>query len=259
LKVVITNLPENHFEELEAGKYRMGQDPATLQVVEPQVEEKVTDLLPSAAEVGYVEKESYPDLGFGIGLSTYSPDFSGLSSAFTAIEDKYRKQGYTIQHHDSNFDVSPLLWNIKIRFSYAFALLLETGKSLRNDVEFKAVSASLLYHFQPFEKAWFRPYVGAGISSYHFSVERKYGPPDRISPVDSIGSYRYLDVITSEGGNIGLMVMGGIELATLGEFGLSIYGNYSLIPAIETTTTGSEKATVKFSGFVAGVRITIYF
>jgi opacity protein-like surface antigen len=254
----------DHFEDLEKGTYQMGQQPATLKVVDRQgqVVEQQPDLLPFAARAGEFEPESYPEWGFVVGLSTYSPDFSGLNAAFGAIEDKYRNQGYSVAHHTVNFDPSPCLWfNVEIRLSRAFALLLEAGTTtFRGDIgsshndqpnyaSLKALSASVLYHFAPFETTWLRPYVGAGLGQYYFKVAQRY---------DNAAPSQYL-VISSEGGNTGFQAVAGVELSPRGAPSLSLYTKYLFIPTVETTTTAGVKANVDLSSMVAGAGISFYF
>jgi opacity protein-like surface antigen len=253
-----------HFEDLEKGIYHMGQQPATLGVADRQGQAVMQqpDLLPFAAHAGEFELESYPNWGFGIGLSTYSPDFSGLNAAFGAIEDKYRNQGYSVAHHTVNFDPSPCLWlNVKIRLSRTFALLLEAGTTtFRRDIgssvddqpdyaSFKALSASVLYHFRLSETTWLRPYVGAGLGQYYFKVAHRY---------ENVVPNQYL-VISSQGGNTGFQAVAGVELSPREGPSLSLYAKYLFIPTVETTTAAGVKANVDLSSIVGGAGISFYF
>ena len=255
----------DHFEDLEKGVYQMGQQPATLKVVEPQTRvgtkppELQSDILPFASKAEDFEAESSQLVGFAIGLSTYSPDFTGLRAAFRGIAEKYREQGYSVSDPSVDLNVSHLLWySTKIRLYKALALLLDVGKSIDGDVEVKAVSASLLYHFRPFDVPWFRPYLGAGVGSYHFSVSNNYGEGYPISPVSRGGTYTYLEAITSEGGNSGFTLDGGIELIPRGGPSLVLYANWLLVPSVETNSAEGEKANVKLSSIIAGARIIVY-
>ena len=94
----------DHFEELTKGQYKIGDKPATFRIIDDRGEEDIVsgeqkyrkdgpDLLPFAGKTDRLDRQSYPQLAIGISLSTYSPDFSGLSQALTAIEEKYREQG----------------------------------------------------------------------------------------------------------------------------------------------------------------------
>ncbi len=264
----------DHFEEIKSGKYQWqyytklqvvgGQDISWAEIMAKmpgarQEFVKVSDLLPFANNEAYIKQESFPQFGFGVDLSTYSSDFGELTPAFTAIENKYRQQGYTIDHYHHDFDLSPLLWyNLQIRFSIHLDLLLEAGTNLRNNdnSSFKAVSAVMLYCFKPVKKTLIRPYIGADLGSYHFKMEQKYGNP--ISRVYPDGSYSYLDVISATGGSTGVSTMAGIEFTIHRGLGLSFYGNYLLIPSVTTSSAAGDKITVKMSSLVAGVRIYLY-
>lgn len=278
----------NHFEELVKGKYQMGQNPGVLQVVggeeiaqDTTLEEvvrktisaelanpfpesttaasRLPDILPLAPYTGKFKRESYPNWGFGIGASTYSPDFSKLEPAYTAIENKYRNQGYPMGHFCPNSELMRIFWyHMKIRFSRNFALLLETGSSVGGgDAGLKAVSASMLYQFRFVKTDWFRPYAGAGVSHTRFNLRPKYG--NRISAYYGHGSYAYLDAVKSEGGKMGFTLTGGIEFYIQGAPSLSLYGNYFMVPAVETSTLDGGKASVNLSSIAAGARISIYF
>jgi opacity protein-like surface antigen len=244
----------DHFEDIQKGTYKMGQQPATLKVVERQgqVVKQEPDLLPFAAQAGEFETESYPDWGFGIGLSTYSPDFSGLNAAFASVEQKYRNQGYSVPLVTLGFHPSSCLWyNIKIRFSRSLGLLLEVGTANNGDTAhvLRAVSATGLYHFEAFKISWLRPYVGAGLGRYHFRVTQDY---KNVSPGRDL-------VVFVEGGNIGFHAVAGVELSPRGEPSLSLYAKYLFIPTVETTTTTGVKANVDLSSMVAGATISFYF
>ena len=248
----------DHFEGIEKGIYQMGQQPATLKLFEPRTQVATTppdlqpDLLPFAAQAGEFEPETYPDWGFGVGLSTYSPDFGGLNAAFAAIEHKYRNQGYSVPHVTLGFDASSCLWyNIKIRFSRSLGLLLEVGTAINGDTAhvFRAVSATGLYHFEVFKISWLRPYVGAGLGRYHLEVTQDY---------KNVGPSRDL-VVFVEGGNTGFHAVAGVELSPRGAPSLSLYAKYLFIPTVETTTTAGVKANVDLSSMVAGAGISFYF
>lgn len=269
----------NHFDDLIKGKYQMGQEPARLQVVDIEgnvlrtiSREKmaetpgsaagpyvVSDLLPFAAADARFNRERYPEVGFGIGFSTYSPDITNIEPAFSAIENKYRNRGYPMGHFQPDFDFSRLLWyHVNIRCSRTFSLLLEQGSSINSkETRFWTISASVLYRFQFVGKSWFRPFAGAGIGRYHFKIKQNYS--DRISEVGEWGSYTYLESITSEGGCIGYSITGGIELADPAGLSLSLYGNYLLVPVVEEDTPENGKASIKLGSIAAGARISLYF
>jgi opacity protein-like surface antigen len=256
----------DHFEDLEKGVYQMGQQPATLKVVEPQTRvgtkppELQSDILPFASKAEGLELESFPQVGFGVGLSSYSPDLSGVRDAFTAIEDKYRKQGYSITHHNESLDVGThFSYNLRIRLSQHFGLIVAAGKSTEGTVTTKIVSASGLYSFRFRDVSWLRPYIGLGICHSQFSTEVHYNSRDRISPVSSYGSYAYLDALSADGGNTGFALLGGVELAPQGSVAIEGYLSYLGIGKLQTTVDNTDQAAVNLSSLIAGARIMIYF
>jgi hypothetical protein len=271
----------DHFEDLQKGIYRMGQEPAALRVVGPQAEaitkppgqqletlkvvdrqgqvvEQQPDLLPFSLKTAEPPLEIFPQLGVGVGISSSSQDLGGIARAFNAIEEKYRKQGYTIIHKSLNLDPPSLLrYTLALRFSPSLTLLVDAGKSLETEVQLKTVSASALYYFGVFEQRWLRPFAGGGIVFSHFSFEKEYG--DRISPIQSRGVYNYLESISTEGGNTGFMLAAGVDLVPNYFSTFTVYLNYVAPSTTETTVSGIEPVSVKLAGLVAGARLSVYF
>jgi opacity protein-like surface antigen len=249
----------NHYEDFIAGNYRMGDDRTTLldlsgkNVAVDRILKNFhqwSDVLPFAAKGDDREIEEFPNWDFGVGLSSYSPDFSHLNGAYSAIESRYRRPGFPIAHDNPDFSIPALVWySIKIKFSFRSALLLETARNAGGDVGFTAVSASYLYYPDIFGKKWLRPYVGGGIGKYYFSGTVKHG-----EPVDS--SFQFLDEIKSEGGSNGIALLGGIELASPNGLALSISLNYLLAKDIETVLPEGVSAKVRLSSLVYGARLS---
>jgi hypothetical protein len=193
-----------------------------------------------------------------VGISSSSQDLGGIARAFNAIEEKYRKQGYTIIHKSLNLDPPSLLrYTLALRFSPSLTLLVDAGKSLETEVQLKTVSASALYYFGVFEQRWLRPFAGGGIVFSHFSFEKEYG--DRISPIQSRGVYNYLESISTEGGNTGFMLAAGVDLVPNYFSTFTVYLNYVAPSTTETTVSGIEPVSVKLAGLVAGARLSVYF
>jgi hypothetical protein len=254
----------NHYEAFVAGEYKMGDSRTTLRVIGGNeiTDDRIIhgkgqagkfswkDFLPFGSAADSLDNEEYPNWDFGVGLSSYSPDFSGLNGAYSAIESRYRRPGFPIARVNPDFSIPALVWySIKIKFSSRSALLLETARNAGGDVGFTAVSASYLYYPDIFEKKWLRPYVGGGIGKYYFSGTAKHG-----EPVDS--SYQFLDEIKSEGGSNGIALLGGIELGSPNGFALSISLNYLLVKDIEILLPEGVSATVRLSSLVYGTRFS---
>jgi opacity protein-like surface antigen len=208
------------------------------------------DVLPFGSATDSLDNDEYPTWDFGFGLSSYSPDFSHLNGAYSAIESRYRKPGFPIARVDPNFSIPALLWySIKIRFSFESALLLEAARNAGGDVGFTAVSATYLYYPDISEKSWLHPYVGGGVGRYYFSGTVKHG-----EPVDS--SFQFLDEIKSEGGSSGIALLGGFEFVPPEGFALSLSLKYLFLPDIETLLPEGVSAKVRLSSLVFGARIS---
>jgi hypothetical protein len=261
-------------------EYKTRRKPATPAIFEPEkltVSEKKegpvavgSDLLPFATESDTVQLESFPKVGFGVGLSSYSPDIGRLGSIVMAVEQKYRNQGYSIQSRRLTFNTSGFLtYSLKILVSRPVALLFEASSSTAEEgkpgnVTFKAVSGSILYHAQFSSLPWLRPYVGVGVARYRVSLGNNtaiYGTENRISPVNSNGSYTYLSSITITGNKAqtGVSFSAGIELAAGRTVALNLFGTYARIPDVQAVATEGERATLKLSSFQLGARAMLYF
>jgi hypothetical protein len=215
-----------------------------------------SDLLPFTEKAWALKttthRDAFPQLGFGIGVSTYAPDFSGLQRAFAAVEEKYRQQDSSITPHTRPFDASPLIWvSMQVRPSSALAGHLELGTSPEpRKVDVRVASGSLRYSMRPVTRAEVRPYVGVGLSRYHFVAEREY---------------RYGWVI-GHGSNVGMSLHGGLELARSGDRGSTRFATtlnfstaYAFIPPMETTTVAGERVKVRGGGLLVGAQMSFSF
>lgn len=273
----------DHYEDIVDGTYHFGDSPSKLVIIPgidssgatlpsppptvksvskpTEIEQKyplpASDILPLAVDPEVREKLWYPNLGFGVGITTLSVDLSGLNNAVAAVENKYKLQGYEIVTRSPEVDFGSLVWvHLKVRISYPIAFLVEAGSSTSGETStFHVVTASVLYHFKPLETSWFRPYIGVGIAAYRFSFDLQYGM--RISPVTDYGSFTTLDKIQVMGGRTAPLLRGGLEVGSPGVVGLEAYVLYAFIPAIETNTMEGVPASVRLGGFIAGARMTL--
>ena len=204
----------DHFEDMQEGKYHMGAQPSFLAsqldtagarffvegvLASPFDTSSALLLVPSgrwrdeelpfAGDAKKYFFDDFPDWGFGLGYSAYFADLSGITSALTKVESRYRNLGYEIQSNSLNTHVSPLrLLDLKIRFSSSFGALCEAGKAIGSDnVLMEWFSASFLYRFQTFKDARLFPFVGAGITVVYLSADQSYD--NRISSVDTLNQY----------------------------------------------------------------------
>ena len=273
-----------HYESLKDGSYHMGDQPPKLMVIEgsdssgvwipqhrpvpPSVvgiqdtgapAHALPDLLPFAGKSDRLHLNEYPNLGFGAGISTFSPDLSGLNKAVGAIQYKYEQQGYIVGSQSPELALGPLLWfHLIFRANYSFALLTEAGSTVsKDDATFYAVTASLLYYFKPLQESWFRPYAGVGFGTYRFSIALHYGA--RVSPTTDYGSYSTLDQIVLKGERAAPLVRAGLELSAPTTAAAEVFAVYTFLPALETVTSEGILASAKLGSLIFGVRITLTF
>jgi opacity protein-like surface antigen len=254
----------NHYEAFVVGEHKMGDSRTTLQVIggneiaddriiqgKGQTEKFLwRDVLPFASTEDGQDSEEYPNWDFGVGLSSYAPDFNQLNGAYSAIESRYRRPNFPIARVDPDFRIPALVWySIKVGFSFRSALLLETARNVGGDVGFTAVSASYLYYPDFFERKSVRPYVGGGIGKYYFSGTVRHGEPIDLNS-------QFLDEIKSEGGSTGIALLGGCEFVPAQGFALSISLNYLFIPDIEALLPEGVSAKVRLSSLVYGARLS---
>src|SRR6185295_18674077 len=79
----------------------------------------------------------------GFGASMLSPDFTALDQAYTNIEDKYRRQGYSISGHSKVAAGEMVTLMMRVRPTPRFALQFEAGRSFDTEkLECRTISAS---------------------------------------------------------------------------------------------------------------------
>ncbi|MBI5022337.1 MAG: hypothetical protein HZB59_12955 [Ignavibacteriales bacterium] len=288
---LITTISEkiDHYDQLKDGSYKIGDSDAkmiyiktdnriSVPAVESPFEKQVqnqnqndqidkawSDELPFPKYVGEKETTRW-HLAFGVNVSSISYDFSGVNRAFSAIEDKYRSQGYTITPHNQSFKISPWIGaTLQIRVYNDLHFIVETGNPMSSgdwaygSEKFYMVTGSLLYHYYPSDKKWMRTYLSFGVGKYYYEINRRYGINNRISETSQDGSFYYLENLSSSGGSTGYPLSCGIEF--IGESGLScsIFTNYTYAPPIEIQLVNGGKSTVCLGGVRVGGRVSLYF
>ncbi len=278
----------DHFEDLQEGKYHMGAQHSFVAfqldttgarflvqgaLTSPLDTSNALSLVPAgrwrdeelrfAGNANKYFLDDFPDWGFGFGYSAYFADLSGITSALTKVEDRYRNLGYDILSNSLNTNVSPLrLLDLKIRFSSSLAVFFEAGKTVGSDNVFMEwFSASLLYRFQTFKEARIFPFVGAGVTVVYVSAEQDYG--NRISPVDTLDQYTtqytQLASISVSASETGLSITTGADLDYQNTFSITPYVTLSAFPTMETQLSDGTPVDLHLSSVVIGIRGTIYF
>jgi hypothetical protein len=224
-----------------------------------------SDLLPFAGDGKKGISESYPRFGFGVGFSTLSPSLDGLQSILNSIEDKYRETGYPISHNTADLGVSPFPWYIlSVRFSRIIGTLLEFGSSTKDKANsISALNATVLYYPEILSVHWVKPYIGAGIGICSYSPNQTFSYGNRVSPVDSNGSYKYLASVSLIGSEskVSASIQGGIAIeqeSNKSRLSFQVYATRIWAHAIEIHASGGESATVEFGKLQVGGRLLIY-
>jgi hypothetical protein len=286
----ILNISEkiDHYESMLDGKYQMGDQPSfsasqldtagarfvvqgalaspldttgALSVM-PDARWMVQEL-PFAGDADKFFFDDFPDWGFGLGYSAYIADLSGITSALTKVENRYRNLGYDIQTNSLNTQVSPLrLFDLKIRLSSSLAVLCEAGKSLGSDnLQMEWFSTSLLYRFQTFKAERFFPFVGAGVAVVYISGEQSYG--NRISPIDTVDQYttqyNQLASISVSASETGVSITGGADWDFQNTFSVTPYVTLNAFPLTSAQLSDGTAVNLYLNSVVVGVRGTIYF
>ena len=219
--------------------------------------------LPFAGDANKYFLDDFPDWGVGFGYSAYFADLSGITSALTKVENRYRNLGYDILSNSLNTHVSPLrLLDLKIRFSSSFGALCEAGKAIGSDnVLMEWFSASLLYRFQTFKEARLFPFVGAGITVVYLSADQNYD--NRISPVDTLNQYTtqytQLESVSVSASEAGLSITAGADWDYQSTLSISPYVTLSAFPTMEAQLSDGTPVDLHLSSIVLGIRGTIYF
>ena len=200
---------------------------------------------------------SYPLLRLTGGFSSYNPDLSELDATFTAIEEKYRVQGYPIRKHRPGFETVALFWlSFSLRASESIGIILDAGTSLVQEIEFYSTSLSVHYYYPIPGAKEIQPYIGAGINRVWLSANKEYD--------DRIGSgpgwtNSYLTSIYIKCTNFGATINFGVDLAPHPALVFNVFGNYLIVPSISAETSEGTTAVARLSSFLFGVKIGFTF
>lgn len=224
---------------------------------ETYVSPKDPDILPLAEkyESGkeIEEVDAYPKSSFGYGISTFSPDLSGLDAAFNAIENRYRNSTNRISRLSPEFTIRSIPWyTFRVNISKSLSFLIETANKNDDVNECKAISFSLVYQFNTEEGEIFHYFIGWGIGQYSISGNVYYN--------NDIDSVSYLEKIAYEGGTTAYSLLGGVDLNLSSSLRINAFIKIISASAIETTLEEGIKATLLFGGISVGgsVELTLW-
>jgi len=260
----------DNFEELmSARQYRMGTNKPSLHVAGgvPLVlhanmgtsnlgSKKVqSDFLALAENAPDIDLNTYPAFGAGAGIAWFSPDFGGLTAAYTALEDFYRNQGYNVPRHAAKVDLGHLYWySLEVAISPEYSAVVEAARTSGDVPVFKMISLLGLYRPQKSERfpSWW--YLGLGITRQYFKVVERYG--NLISPPQN---YKYLDDIISEGAGMGYILEAGIDIRLKSVASIKASLRYLFAQDITAATRDGQTARVNLSTPMAGAQVMFYF
>jgi len=221
------------------------------------------DLLTLSDQKINIDLDHYPQLGFGVGISTALNASSEINSAISSIEEKYRSQGYSIKHNEYQLDVAGYLWlSLKVDIIKSVSISLDVGSTLgQTDEGMNTIKLFGTYKFDLFDTKTVRPYGGAGINCLFISLNENFNYYDRITPIDTSGRYDYLSSIniSGEGTSLGLNVTAGIDIYS-SPIALNLYADYSVMNPIKVQTSDNNaELSLNYSGFIIGAILLVYF
>jgi hypothetical protein len=222
----------------------------------------------------------FPRIGFSVGISTFEPEFSGLDDVVQSILEGYRAQGYDLQSPTKPTSLSMPLLAPVFGLSGAFTpeWQVEILTSVPTGGEMGLWYASLTGTYTP--EFLTGPTVRLGLSSgiiriaHEFSTAYTFGTSSRISPLDSVGRYQYLNFIAVAGSG----VQWGGMVSLLGEYHsnrfslISAYVQYTFGPTYHSEMSlgsppsglpidqsGLGQYEFRITGISIGAKLTIHF
>jgi hypothetical protein len=278
----------DHYEEIAAGRYTMGDRPAELRfadstkipaaVVPPPTAAAVTppttagvvrrygwsDILPFAGTKPLRPERTYPLLRFGVCVSSFSSDLNGVQQMENNLVSQFANQGYQINSDPVAGISGPIVWfSIDLLLTSSFGGVLEVGKAGNTAASFRSASLSFRYRLPVDLGKVVCPYVAVGVSQYSADVNQDFSHFERISPVDTNGAYWKLTGVGIHGGDrkYGGMATAGIEIADpmAKALDLEFFVRYLMVPSMAILSPWGESKSLSFTGFTLGARIMICF
>jgi hypothetical protein len=196
-----------------------------------------------------------PFFGFGISYSYAFVDLSPVASFFRNVEGYFQKQGYNVPSNNTDFNTHHMyMFNCNFRLFKTLSLEVEAGKSPGDiDLWYAGMYFNYIHKFKNLR--WFRPQIAAGLASYSYYTEHKYGTI--IDPENG----GVLDKIVCRGGGRGFILkMGldiGIETGQTIPIALNVSLSRSFFPEITNSMYG-YMTRVNFSSFRFSTGMRIY-
>ncbi|MFZ4620297.1 MAG: hypothetical protein ACOYNS_07050 [Bacteroidota bacterium] len=266
----------DHMEGIIEGKYTMGSIPARIYIDDgrlfardsisrrlqlPAYPWLRSDILPFTG--GPTVKDEIPRFYFGVGWTTYSPDFDGLRKAFVVTANQYRVRVLTNQGFIAKkpaLDFSPLMrFTFSLKVAKEWTISTEASKTQEGDDIFKAFSFSLNYYPSSWGTEFLHPFVGGGFGPYYVSTTVKYHIPiDSIHQnLDGSSTIRYFEKIDAQGGAIGFLFTGGCDVDLGSYLNLQATIKYLYVPELQTVLSGNIPASLFLGSIMFGAQCQI--
>lgn len=271
----------DHYDDILSGKYKPGNARASIQYVDKsgeakQLEEILKDTILTQEKLLLVQDTLilsgikdipdfyyYPAIGFGVGISMYSPDMKSAYEAMTVLENNHRLEGYAIKTHSEDwFDVPFINTHISIKISKYFSIVANGTFGIKKDLSFNSIAVMGEYYPAISLSENINPFITAGVANSFLSITQHYG--ERITPVSQTGSYTTFDAVTIESSKTGVLVGAGISYDIRG-FSAAISALYLFTSSSQTAVTSLYpsqsyvKSKLSLSSLILGLRMTFYF
>lgn len=209
--------------------------------------------------------ESFPSVGFSIGVGGYVSSFAAVERAFHAMEDVHRAGGFSVPRA-ADVRLGPILLpTLKVRLNRWLDVAFQMGRTLgsKSGGDQEPGSTDQLTLMGGLVSGRLSPagrvslLAGLGGGMYRFSVRRDYGV--RVSPTDGSGGFYELESITLEGGGGYWTTAGGLSIRAWPRGTLDALAQYVGTGDVSTNATSAGDVRVNMSGTMIAVSITSHF
>ena len=221
----------------------------------PPVGAEVSDVFPFAHnEV----PESFPSVGFALGVGGCLSRFTSVERAFHAIEDVYRDGGFPVPSAGEVRTGPIVVPALKVRLNRWLDVGFQVGRAAGTKTDKVTLMGGLVsgrLGLSPGGRVAL--FAGIGGGAYRFSFQRAYGV--RVSPADGSGGFYELEHIALEGGGGYWTTAGGLTLRAFPRGALEAQIQYVGTGDVTTDATGAGQVRVNMSGAMLALSIVSFF
>ena len=222
-------------------------------VARPTVAADTSDILPFARnEI----PETFPSVGFAIGLAKPLAGFTTVERAFQNLEDTYRAGGFPVPRAGAVDLVLMVMPTFKVRLNRWLDVACQMGRSTGPRDELKLMGG-LVSGRHTLRADNVSLFAGLGAGAYGFSFKRDYGA--QITAVDSNGGHYRLESLTLRGGGRYWTTAGGLTIRTGKHGAFEVLVQYLGTGDVSTALTRAGDVSLNISGAMIGVSSTIFF